>query len=117
MANHHLIPEEIMKKPRYAKMFNKLRSMDFNDDGASNGVFLPGSKKLTQNIDLPGHWSDHAKYTKIVETKVSALNDAFRAGKISDAQLVLGIGKIQSFARENLTNNTFVVDTITERLL
>ena len=117
MANHHLIPEEIMKKPRYAKMFNKLRSMGFSDDGASNGIFLPGSKKLTEKIDLPGHWSNHAKYTKVVETKVSALNDAFRAGKVSDTQLVLGIGKIQNFARENLMNNNFVVDAVTGRLL
>ncbi|NTY93688.1 RHS repeat-associated core domain-containing protein [Pseudomonas putida] len=117
MANHHLIPEEIMKKPRYEKMFNRLRSMGFNDDGASNGIFLPGSKKLTQNIDLPGHWSSHAKYTKVIESKISALNDAFRAGKVSDTQLVLGIGKIQSFARESLENNTFVVDAITGRLL
>ncbi len=117
MANHHLIPEEIMKKPRYQKMFNKLRSMGFNDDGASNGIFLPGSKKLAQNIDLPGHWSNHAKYTKVVETKISALNDAFRAGKLSDTQLVLGISKIQSFAREGLESNNFVVDTITGRLL
>lgn len=56
------IPEEIMKKPRYAKMFNKLRSMGFDDDGASNGIFLPDSKNLTQKIDLPGHWSSHAQY-------------------------------------------------------
>ncbi len=117
MANHNLIPEEIMKKPRYAKMFNKLRSMGFGDDGASNGIFLPGSKKLTEKIDLPGHWSNHAKYTKVVETKVSALNDAFRAGKVSDTQLVLGIGKVQNFARENLMNNNFVVDAVTGRLL
>nr|WP_237772786.1 AHH domain-containing protein [Pseudomonas putida] len=106
-----------MKKPRYAKMFNKLRSMGFGDDGASNGIFLPGSKKLTEKIDLPGHWSNHAKYTKVVETKVSALNDAFRAGKVSDTQLVLGIGKVQNFARENLMNNNFVVDAVTGRLL
>lgn len=52
-----------------------------------------------------------------MKTKVSALNDAFRAGKVSDTQLVLGTGKIQNFARENLMNNNFVVDAVTGRLL
>lgn len=54
---------------------------------------------------------------KVVETKVSARNDAFRAGRNSDTQLVLGIGKIQNFARENLMSNNFVVDTVTGMLL
>ncbi|HYQ55638.1 MAG TPA: RHS repeat-associated core domain-containing protein, partial [Pseudomonas sp.] len=117
MANHHLIPEELMNKPRYAKMFQKLQSMGFDGDGASNGIFLPGSKNLTQNIDLPGHWSNHAQYTKAVETKLSALNDAFKVGRISDTQLVLGIGRVQDFAREGLMNNKFVVDAVTGRLL
>jgi len=52
-----------------------------------------------------------------VEVKVSELNDAFKAGKVSDTQLVLGIGKIQNFARENLMSNNLVVDAVTGRLL
>lgn len=53
----------------------------------------------------------------MIESKVSALNKLFEAQKLSDTQLVLGIGKIQNFAREGLEANKFVVDAITGRLL
>ncbi|GLO53949.1 hypothetical protein PPUN110474_53510 [Pseudomonas putida] len=117
MANHHLIPEEVLSNPQYARMFDRLKSMGFNGDGASNGIFLPGSKNLTQRIDLPGHWSNHGQYTAAIESKVSKLNDFFEAGVLSDTQLALGIGKIQNFAREGLEANKFVVDAVTGRLL
>ena len=117
MANHHLIPEEILSNPQYANMFERLKLVGFNGDGASNGIFLPGSKGLTQKINLPGHWSNHGKYTDVIESKVSNLSKMFEAGKLSDTQLVLGIGKIQNFAREGLEANRFVVDAITGRLL
>ncbi|WP_347882145.1 AHH domain-containing protein [Pseudomonas sp. GD03746] len=117
MANHHLIPEEILSNPQYAKMFDRLKSVGFDGDGASNGIFLPGSKGLTQKINLPGHWSNHGKYTDVIESKVSSLNRFFEAGKLSDTQLVLGISKIQNFAREGLEANKFVMDAITGRLL
>ncbi|HEN8712391.1 TPA: RHS domain-containing protein [Pseudomonas putida] len=117
MANHHLIPEEILSNPQYAKMFDRLKSVGFDGDGASNGIFLPASKGLTQKINLPGHWSNHGKYTDVIESKVSSLNRFFEAGKLSDTQLVLGISKIQNFAREGLEANKFVVDAITGRLL
>lgn len=78
---------------------------------------MPGSKNLTQRIDLPGHWSNHGQYTAAIESKVSRLNDFFEAGVLSDTQLALGIGKIQNFAREGLEANKFVVDAVTGRLL
>ncbi|MNN31425.1 hypothetical protein D3C81_1451130 [compost metagenome] len=53
----------------------------------------------------------------MIESKVSNLSKMFEAGKLSDTQLVLGIGKIQNFAREGLEANRFVVDAITGRLL
>ncbi|MCU0127170.1 RHS domain-containing protein, partial [Pseudomonas vlassakiae] len=117
MANHHLIPEEVLSNPQFARMFDRLKSMGFNGDGASNGIFLPGSKTLTQRINLPGHWSNHGKYTAVIEAKVAKLNSYFEAGAISDTQLALGIGKIQNFAREGLEANKFIVDAITGRLL
>ncbi|HYQ51331.1 MAG TPA: RHS repeat-associated core domain-containing protein, partial [Pseudomonas sp.] len=117
MANHHLIPEEILNNPQYARMFDRLKSVGFDGDGASNGIFLPGSKGLTQKIKLPGHWSNHGKYTDMIDSRVSNLNRMFEAGKLSDTQLVLGIGKIQNFAREGLESNRFVVDALTGRLL
>lgn len=44
MANHHLIPEEVPKNPQYARIFDKLKTIRIDGDGASNGIFLPGSK-------------------------------------------------------------------------
>ncbi|MFI7836805.1 AHH domain-containing protein [Pseudomonas asiatica] len=69
MANHHLIPEEVLSNPQYARMFDRLKSMGFNGDGASNGIFLPGSKNLTQCIDLPGHWSNHGSIPQRLSLK------------------------------------------------
>jgi len=96
-------------------MFDKLKTMGFDGDGASNGIFLPGSKTLTERIDLPGHWSNHGQYTNVIESKVTKLNDLFEAGKLSDTQLILGVEKIQNFARSGLESNKFVVDAITGR--
>ncbi|NJP02888.1 hypothetical protein HBH25_18760, partial [Pseudomonas sp. hsmgli-8] len=117
MANHHLIPEELMKAPAYSKMFNKLRSMGFNRDGASNGIFLPGSSDLAKKVDLPGHWSNHAAYTKAVNSELASLNAAFKANRLSDTQLVLGIGKIQLNAKNGLESGKFATDLLTGRLL
>ncbi|MGE7989472.1 AHH domain-containing protein [Pseudomonas sp. NPDC089554] len=98
-------------------MFERLKSVGFDGDGASNGIFLPGSKGLTQKTNLPGHWSSHGKYTDVIDSKVSNLNRIFEAKKLSDTQLALGVGKNQSFAREGLEANKFVVDAVTGRLL
>ena len=54
MANHHLIPEELMKHADYAPMFNRLKSMGFDGDGASNGIFLPGSSDLAKKPGFQG---------------------------------------------------------------
>ena len=96
MANHHLIPEEIMKAPAYKELFGRLRSMGFDGDGASNGVFLP-DKKSVEYVALPGHWSNHSAYTTAVANRVRAFNKV--APELSDTQLVLGLGDIQSWAR------------------
>lgn len=117
MANHHLIPEELMKHPRYAAMFQKLRSMGFDGDGASNGIFLPGSSKLAKIMDIPGHWSNHPQFTAAIQTELDRLSAVFGRGQLSDTQLVLGIGRIQNIAREGLEAGKYVVDAITGRLL
>jgi RHS repeat-associated protein len=114
MANHHLIPEELMKAPDYRKMFGRLKMMGFNSDGASNGIFLPG-KNLVRYVALPGHWSNHGAYTSAVENKVRTLNEM--APALSDTQLILGIKKIQYWARTGLADNMFKVDDLSGRLL
>jgi RHS repeat-associated protein len=117
MANHHLIPEELMKAPAYSQMFKKLKSMGFNGDGASNGIFLSGKSELAKQINLPGHWSSHPAYTKAINSELASLNSAFKASRLSDSQLALGTGKIQQAAREGLENGKYAIDTITGRLL
>jgi RHS repeat-associated protein len=117
MANHHLIPEEVLKNERFSAMFKRLKSMGFDGDGGSNGEFLPGSKQLAKVLNLPGHWSNHPDYTKAIARKVEDLNRSFLTGQLSDMDLVLGISRIQTFAREGLNSGKFLVDSITGRLL
>lgn len=116
MANHHLIPEEVMKNRQFAGMFKHLKSMGFNPDGAPNGIFLPGSKELAEQLKMPGHWSNHSQYTRQIQAEVSRLNTLFKSGS-SDTQLAMGIREIQATAAENLRAGRFAVDPITGRLL
>ncbi|QGZ40047.1 hypothetical protein GO485_13925 [Pseudoduganella flava] len=115
MANHHLIPDELLKDAAYAPMFNRLKAIGFNGDGASNGIFLPGSEQLAKQIGLPGHWSSHPLYTARITTKRDRLLQL--SPTLSDTQLALGMREIQQFAREALESGRFRVDPNTGRLL
>lgn len=101
----------------YEKIFSRLKTIGFDGDGAPNGIFLPGSQSLAKTLGLPGHWSSHRLYTEAVNRKLTDLNRVFLAGRLTDTQLALGIGKIQSFAREGLESGKFVIDQVTSRLL
>ncbi|MEE4716345.1 RHS repeat-associated core domain-containing protein [Pseudomonas alliivorans] len=113
MSNHHLIPEQLMRRAEYQKMFSKLRSMGFKNDGASNGIFLPDNPALAKTLDLPGHWTNHSQYTAAVRPELDKLNKMFLSGKLSDTQLALGMGNIQRLTREGLENGKFAVDAVT----
>ncbi|VVP52903.1 hypothetical protein PS854_05445 [Pseudomonas fluorescens] len=99
-AAHHIIPEEVMKK--YPQMFDKAKSIGFMPDGASNGIELPRTKELAKTLDLPGHWSNHVDYTALVESDVSKLNTAFKAGRLTDMDLAFGLKTIQNKWRSNI---------------
>lgn len=116
MANHHLIPEEVMNNPMYKDLFANAKRSGFDGDGASNGTFLPGSKDLAQKTGLPGHWSNHKNYTADIDAKVNALNNMFKRGELSDSDVVIGLGNIQRNARDGLNNGVFSVDPVTGRL-
>ncbi|NHZ66910.1 hypothetical protein F1735_32315 [Massilia sp. CCM 8694] len=117
LQNHHLIPEEIMKDANYSAMFDKLRSLGFKDDGAPNGILLPGSSALAKSTNIPGHWSSHNQYTAEIEKDIIILESKFRRGILSDKKLSAGIAKIQSEARNGLMTGKYIVDAITGRLL
>jgi RHS repeat-associated protein len=117
MANHHLIPEELMKDGRFAAMFQRLKSMGFNPDGAANGKFLPGSTELAKILEQPGHWSSHSNYTQAIEQRLLRLNAAFQRNALGDTQLALGIRDIQIFADNGLESGIFKIDPSTWRLL
>jgi len=42
MANHHLIPEEVLKNERFSAMFKRLKSMGFDGDRDPTGSSFPG---------------------------------------------------------------------------
>ncbi len=75
MANHHLIPEELIKSTQFKNMFGRLKKIGWDPDGASNGIFLPGSKDLAKTTGMPGHWSNHGQYTEAVKNKLVKLNN------------------------------------------
>nr|WP_324608224.1 RHS repeat-associated core domain-containing protein [Pseudomonas amygdali] len=91
MANHHLLPEELIKSPQFKTMFGRLKGIGWNPDGASNGIFLPGSKNLAQTTGMPGHWSNHGQYTEAVKNKLVKLNN--NLGSLTDIDLALGVKK------------------------
>nr|WP_195757157.1 RHS repeat-associated core domain-containing protein [Pseudomonas syringae] len=115
MANHHLVPEELIKSPQFKTMFGRLKGIGWNPDGASNGIFLPGSKNLAQTTGMPGHWSNHGQYTEAVKNKLVKLNN--NLGSLTDIDLALGVKNIQAWASQGLENGLFKIDTITGRLL
>lgn len=115
MANHHLIPEELMKDRNFKSIFERLKKIGWNGDGASNGTFLPGSKDLASTMGIPGHWFNHNQYTGEIRNKLS--QHASQANRLSDTQLTLGVKEIQNWARKSLDNNLFREDPNTGRLL
>lgn len=116
MANHHIIPEEVMRDKEFKDLFANAKRSGFNGDGASNGIFLPGNQSMAGKTGLPGHWSSHTQYTDAIRVRVSALNDMYQSGGLTDSQVVLGLGKIQAQARAGLESGAFGVDSTTGRL-
>ncbi|WP_232448912.1 hypothetical protein, partial [Burkholderia ubonensis] len=57
---------------------------------------------LAKDMGLPGHCSSHSQYTAAIEAELKKLNQHFLAGRLSDTQLALGVGRIQNMAREGL---------------
>lgn len=100
---HHLIPEEVMSDPAYRTMFDRLRRIGFDPDGAGNGIHLPGSSGLAQQAGVPGHWSSHNQYTSRISQEVDDLFREWSQG-LSDTQLALGIKDIQRRAADDIMN-------------
>ena len=107
MANHHLIPEELMKRDEYKSLFDNAKKSGWDGDAASNGIFLPDNKDLAKTLDLPRHWSSHRNYTESIKSDLHVLNEQFRRGKLSDMDVVLGLGDIQRRARSGLEGGAF----------
>ncbi|WP_149036729.1 AHH domain-containing protein, partial [Pseudomonas syringae group genomosp. 7] len=83
-----------------------------NPNGPSNGIELPRTKALANTLDLPGHWSNHANYSSLVESDVAKLNTAFRAGRLSDMDLALGLKSIQNKWRANILNKNVPINKV-----
>lgn len=72
---------------------------------------------LAKDMGLPGHCSSHSQYTAAIEAELKKPNQQFLAGRLSDTQLALGVGRIQNMAREGLETGKHVIDVIAGRLL
>lgn len=92
MANHHLIPEQLMKEPRYEAVFKRLKIFGFDGDGPSNGTFLPDKDNVSY-INLPGYRTNHDVYANKVGKKLLVLNS--EAKGLTGTPLIIGVKKIQ----------------------
>nr|WP_269632142.1 RHS repeat-associated core domain-containing protein [Pelomonas sp. BJYL3] len=108
---HHLIPEEVMKDPQYKSMFDRLKSMGFDPDGAGNGIHLPANETLAQQTGLPGHWSSHDQYTQSIKSRVDQLFRSWQRGQVSDTQLALGVKDIQRRAKDDISSGRVQVNS------
>ncbi|WP_232452057.1 hypothetical protein, partial [Burkholderia ubonensis] len=67
---------------------------------------------LAKDMGPPGHCSSHSQYTVAIEAELKKLNQQFLAGRLSDTQLALGVGRIQNMAREGLETGKHVIDVM-----
>lgn len=91
-----------MGDPQYKSMFDKLKNMGFDPDGAGNGILLPDNSNLAKQTGLPGHWSNHAQYSASVKGEVDTLFREWKAGRVSNTSLALGVKDIQGRAKNNI---------------
>lgn len=106
---HHLIPEEVMNDPQFKTMFDHLKKMGFDGDGAGNGIPLPGNETLARQTGKPGHWSNHDKFTAGIKGKVKTLFGSWQRGKVTDMQLLLNIKDIQNTARDDIESGRVAI--------
>jgi len=100
MANHHLLPEELIKSTQFKRMFGRLKNIGRDLDGPSNGIFLPGTKDLAQTTGMPGHCSNHVQCTEAVKNALIKLNN--NLSSLNDMDLALGAKDIQTWAAQGL---------------
>lgn len=67
---------------------------------------------LAKDMGLPGHCSSHSQYTAAIEAELKKPNQQFLAGRLSDTQLALGVGRNQNMAREWLETGKYVIDVM-----
>lgn len=97
-------------------MFDKLKAIGFDGDGAGNGILLPANEDLARTTGLPGHWSSHDDYTSGVRSEVNSLYAQWKRGSVDDLQLALGIKDIQNRAKADIETGKVKI-SITCRLL
>ncbi|WP_071059285.1 AHH domain-containing protein [Pelistega sp. MC2] len=109
MQAHHLIPEQLIRDPRYKDLFTRLKNIGWDGDDAANGILLPGKKLKSNGSPLPGHWSNHKQYTKDISKYLDIVDK--RKEQWDDDTLLAAIRTIQENARCGLVHGGFATDS------
>lgn len=71
---HHIIPLEIVRKPYFRDIFDRVRWVGFNpNDFETNGMWLPATEELALQVNLAMHRGPHPQYSELVSDWISHL--------------------------------------------
>jgi RHS repeat-associated protein len=100
---HHIIPEQVMNQN--ADMIRQAESMGFQRDGAGNGILLPSDDARATALGLPSHRGSHPQYNALVNADVAAIRADWKAGNITDQEMLAQLGAVQAKWRKKIDDN------------
>jgi hypothetical protein len=70
---HHIIPAEVVEKPAFRTMFNRIGAIGFDFQSFhQNGMYLPCTEENAAAFGLPLHRGPHPLYNQIVCERIAA---------------------------------------------
>jgi len=100
-AAHHLIPSHLVDE--HQDMFEAAAKNGFSINAAENGWALPRTKELAKELELPLHSGNHLdSYYDAASSELNALQEAYRAGKVTSSQLPGRLNEISAAMKQKL---------------
>jgi hypothetical protein len=98
---HHLIPVAVARtSPAIQHLIDKGL---YNINHKGNGMALPNNAKLAEELGMPYHSGSHDKYSAVVSDKIREIDRDFRAGKLTDQQLLTRVINFQDHMRAHVS--------------
>jgi YD repeat-containing protein len=113
-AAHHLIPSHLVDE--HADMFEAAAKNGFSINAAENGWALPRTKELAKELELPLHSGNHLdSYYDAASSELNALQEAYRAGKVTSSQLPGRLNEISATMKQKLQDLELFLQTTDPR--